>query len=410
MSKTLTLATITLIGELFYPLLKRVFFRNNIEPMASIKTENKLALSTFLSQGAIVIFNFTLVYYLRECGINSVGIGVASSIYPTLYFLGCIFMPKVLPSINGKTRILMADIGMALSGIILTLIKNEALIMVDLVFYGLFQSLLWTNMETWITGGKEGDELTSRLTLFNFSWSFSVGLATSFSGFVSEYSTRLSIWSGCTFFLISALLVALSGRSYDSKEKKEEVIEIDNSSPLRFPSWIGVLLVYTGYSLVLTVFPQYALDNLGYSESITGNILLFRGISVTIAFLVMQKNRAWQKGVGPILLSQSLFALLTFLILAFKSIPAYAVLFALYGGVFALSYNLSIFHGAEGAKERHKRMVIHEVLLTIGTIVGSLVGGFVYQYFSFKTLVLTITVISLSTVVTEYFVVFIKRK
>lgn len=378
--------------------------------MAHFKTENKLALSTFLSQGSIVIFNFTLVYYLRECGIDSVGIGLASSIYPTLYFLGCIFMPKLLPSLKGKARILAANIGMAFTGLVLTFIKNEALIMTDLVFYGLFQSLLWTNMETWITGGKEGDELTSRLTLFNFSWSFSVGLATSFSGFVSEYSTRLSIWSGCIFFLISALLVALSGRSYDSKKEKEEIVSEDHSSPLRFPSWAGVLLVYTGYSLVLTVFPQYAMDTLGYSESVTGNILLFRGISVTIAFLIMQKVRVWQKGVGPILGSQAFFAILTFLMLFLRSVAAFAILFALYGFVFALSYDLSIFHGAEGAKDRHKRMVIHEVLLTLGTIIGSLVGGFVYQYFSFKTLVLTISILSVVIVVIEALALSIKRE
>ena len=378
--------------------------------MAHFKTENKLALSTFLSQGSIVIFNFTLVYYLRECGIDSVGIGLASSIYPTLYFLGCIFMPKLLPSLKGKARILAANIGMAFTGLVLTFIKNEALIMTDLVFYGLFQSLLWTNMETWITGGKEGDELTSRLTLFNFSWSFSVGLATSFSGFVSEYSTRLSIWSGCVFFLISALLVALSGRSYDSKKEKEEIVSEDHSSPLRFPSWAGVLLVYTGYSLVLTVFPQYAMDTLGYSESVTGNILLFRGISVTIAFLIMQKVRVWQKGVGPILGSQAFFAILTFLMLFLRSVAAFAILFALYGFVFALSYDLSIFHGAEGAKDRHKRMVIHEVLLTLGTIIGSLVGGFVYQYFSFKTLVLTISILSVVIVVIEALALSIKRE
>ena len=378
--------------------------------MAHFKTENKLALSTFLSQGSIVIFNFTLVYYLRECGIDSVGIGLASSIYPTLYFLGCIFMPKLLPSLNGKARILAANIGMAFTGLVLTFIKNEALIMTDLVFYGLFQSLLWTNMETWITGGKEGGELTSRLTLFNFSWSFSVGLATSFSGFVSEYSTRLSIWSGCIFFLISALLVALSGRSYDSKKEKEEIVSEDHSSPLRFPSWAGVLLVYTGYSLVLTVFPQYAMDTLGYSESVTGNILLFRGISVTIAFLIMQKVRVWQKGVGPILGSQAFFAILTFLMLFLRSVAAFAILFALYGFVFALSYDLSIFHGAEGAKDRHKRMVIHEVLLTLGTIIGSLVGGFVYQYFSFKTLVLTISILSMVIVVIEALALSIKRE
>ena len=390
--------------------LKIVFQRNNIKPMAHFKTENKLALSTFLSQGSIVIFNFTLVYYLRECGIDSVGIGLASSIYPTLYFLGCIFMPKFLPSLKGKARILAANIGMAFTGLVLTFIKNEALIMTDLVFYGLFQSLLWTNMETWITGGKEGGELTSRLTLFNFSWSFSVGLATSFSGFVSEYSTRLSIWSGCVFFLISALLVALSGRSYDSKKEKEEIVSEDHSSPLRFPSWAGVLLVYTGYSLVLTVFPQYAMDTLGYSESVTGNILLFRGISVTIAFLIMQKARVWQKGVGPILGSQAFFAILTFLMLFLRSVAAFAILFALYGFVFALSYDLSIFHGAEGAKDRHKRMVIHEVLLTLGTIIGSLVGGFVYQYFSFKTLVLTISILSVVIVVIEALALSIKRE
>ena len=390
--------------------LKIVFQRNNIKPMAHFKTENKLALSTFLSQGSIVIFNFTLVYYLRECGIDSVGIGLASSIYPTLYFLGCIFMPKLLPSLKGKARILAANIGMAFTGLVLTFIKNEALIMTDLVFYGLFQSLLWTNMETWITGGKEGDELTSRLTLFNFSWSFSVGLATSFSGFVSEYSTRLSIWSGCVFFLISALLVALSGRSYDSKKEKEEIVSEDHSSPLRFPSWAGVLLVYTGYSLVLTVFPQYAMDTLGYSESVTGNILLFRGISVTIAFLIMQKARVWQKGVGPLLGSQAFFAILTFLMLFLRSVAAFAILFALYGFVFALSYDLSIFHGAEGAKDRHKRMVIHEVLLTLGTIIGSLVGGFVYQYFSFKTLVLTISILSVVIVVIEALTLSIKRE
>ena len=378
--------------------------------MAHFKTENKLALSTFLSQGSIVIFNFTLVYYLRECGIDSVGIGLASSIYPTLYFLGCIFMPKLLPSLKGKARILAANIGMAFTGLVLTFIKNEALIMTDLVFYGLFQSLLWKNMEPWITGGKEGDELTSRLTLFNFSWSFSVGLATSFSGFVSEYSTRLSIWSGCVFFLISALLVALSGRSYDSKKEKEEIVSEDHSSPLRFPSWAGVLLVYTGYSLVLTVFPQYAMDTLGYSESVTGNILLFRGISVTIAFLIMQKARVWQKGVGPILGSQAFFAILTFLMLFLRSVAAFAILFALYGFVFALSYDLSIFHGAEGAKDRHKRMVIHEVLLTLGTIIGSLVGGFVYQYFSFKTLVLTISILSMVIVVIEALALSIKRE
>ena len=67
----------------------------------------------------------------------------------------------------------------------------------------------------------------------------------------------------------------------------------------------------------------------------------------------------------------------------------------------ATPYDLSIFHGAEGAMNRHRRMVIHEVLLTIGTIAGSLVGGFVYQYFSFFSLVLVIAATAFVSLIAE---------
>ena len=46
-------------------------------------------------------------------------------------------------------------------------------------------------------------------------------------------------------------------------------------------------------------------------------------------------------------------------------------------------------------------MVIHEVLLTIGTIAGSLVGGFVYQYFSFFSLVLVIAATAFVSLIAE---------
>ena len=369
--------------------------------MAFLKTENKLALASFLSQGAIVIFNLTLVYYLRECNIDSVGIGVASSLYPTVYFLGCIIMPKFLPSVKGRARILIAQVGMAMTALLLTLLEEEGAIMANLVLYGLFQSLLWTNMETWITQGAEGESLTQRLTLFNFSWSFSVGIATSAAGFLSERNTRLSLAAAAFAFVLAFFLTLSSHGFTEGKEKKEETKMQDNSSPLRFPSWVGVLLVYTGYSLVLTVFPQYALDALGVSEGVTGNILLFRGLSVTAAFLIMEKWRVWQKGLLPILLSQLLFSILTLLMAWTRSTISFAIIFALYGAVFALSYNLSIFHGAEGAPDRHRRMVIHEVLLTVGTIVGSLIGGYVYQYFSFTTLVYIIFAVSALTFLSE---------
>ncbi|MDD3366475.1 MAG: hypothetical protein PHS67_04350, partial [Sphaerochaetaceae bacterium] len=61
----------------------------------------------------------------------------------------------------------------------------------------------------------------------------------------------------------------------------------------------------------------------------------------------------------------------------------YILFFFVFGMLFAMMYSFSIFHGASGSIHRSKRMLIHEMLLTIGTIVGSIVGGTVYQYLDF---------------------------
>ena len=50
-----------------------------------------------------------------------------------------------------------------------------------------------------------------------------------------------------------------------------------------------------------------------------------------------------------------------------------------------MAYSFSIFHGASGSINRSHRMLIHEVLLTIGTVLGSVVGGTIYQYVDFDT-------------------------
>lgn len=355
----------------------------------------KLAFVSFLSQFAIVKFNFTLVYYLRELGFSSGDIGIATSIYPIVYLLGCLFLPSVAKSVNRKMRIILSLLGMALSVVLFSLVKERWAIYLVLFLYGFWQSLLWTNMETWITTpGGENRNLTKTLTLFNLSWSSSVGMSNLIGGILVSVSYTLSFAVEAAVFLIASALV-ISAYYKGDEEKTEEKTEDGDEplSPYRFLSWLGIFIIYTGYSMVIVVFPQYGLDFLGFSSSVSGRLLFLRGVSVCIAFLILRKYTFWQKGKGAIVFMLASFTALTYMFNMVRSEALLSIIFVVYGFIFALGYDLSIFHSAEGGGKRHTRMVIHEVLITAGTTFGSFTGSLVYEYLSFSSLVTSVTAI-----------------
>lgn len=362
-----------------------------------------LALASFVAQFAIVIYNFTLVFYLREKEFDSIGIGIASSIYPFMYFCFCLLLPHCWKSLGKKERILFSQLGMGLTGLFLIFTNNPLLIYLTLAFYGFSMSMLWTNMETWISEGAYGKELSGRLSLFNLSWSLGSGTATTVAGYIVEKSSpNTSILFGSILFFLTFLLVAFTDKGRGTIEIHSEENSVQDSvSPWRFISWTGVFLVYAGYSLFITVMPQYAMDFLSFTESQTGNLLLARGLAVCLSFLILSKFTAWQKSKAAIYLSQAAFAVLIVVLMFLHTMGQFTFIFILLGMTFALSYDLSIYHSAQGEEGRHLRMTIHEALLTAGTMGGSLLGGFVYQYYSFAVLVIAIAVVTVTALLFE---------
>ncbi len=353
----------------------------------------RLSLVSFLSQAAIVMFNFTLVYYLRTLGFSSTAVGTATSIYPVVYLLGCLFLPRVLPSVNRKARVTSALLGMSLSAVLFSFARTKALIYSILFLYGFFQSLLWTNIETWITTSSEGGSLTKTLTLFNLSWSSSVGISNLVGGILVGLSYPLSFAVTASLF-VTAAVIALSSPYGGDEEKREENIKADEKeSPCRFLSWLGIFVIYTGYSMVIVVFPQYGLDYLGFSSSLSGRLLFYRGVSVAVSFILLKKYTLWQKGKGAVVFMLASFSILSLMFNVVKTPLLFALVFVLYGFVFALGYDLSIYHSALGGGRRHMRMVVHEVLITAGTTAGSFLGSLVYEYMSFSALVISVTVL-----------------
>ncbi|HKL59634.1 MAG TPA: MFS transporter [Sphaerochaeta sp.] len=367
-----------------------------------------LNVASFVAQLTIAMVNLAMVYHLRSFfHLGADKIGIAASISTGAYLLFCILLAPYTTRFKPRNLVETSLLGMAVSVGFFASTANLAIAYISLAFYGAFMSLLWPQIEGWFSRGKEGVQLSHVSNAFNFSWSSGVGVSSFVAGLLVERSTTLPFYVSIVLFLLVFLMIATSSalvpgiRAMKSeKEENRDTERVDTSSPLRFYCWIGVIILYTGMSVILTIFPLYAQDVLLISESFTGLLLLFRGVATCISFLLLGKFSFWHFKKRYMFLVQTLFALSCLVLTGFSSMLAYGLFFLLFGILFATAYAQSMFHGASGSINRSQRMIIHEVLLTVGTIIGAVLGGYLYETFSFS---LVLSTIGIGTLVVVFF-------
>lgn len=363
-----------------------------------------LNVASFLGQLSIAMVNLAIVYYLRSrFNLSAQMIGIATSVYTFTYFLFCIIGGGVCSRMRPRHCIELSMVGMGVSIASLIFCGKLWQVFLSLALYGSFMSLLWPQVEGWFSRGKEGAQLNRVTSSFNFSWSFGAGLSPYIAGVLVERSVTLPLAAGIGVFTVVFLLIFLASaivpgiRAVGSEHAHvgENQAE-DHSTPLRYLCWAGIVMVYTGLSVVQTIFPLFAQDVMRIPESTAGFLLLIRGISTCCMFMFLGKTCWWQFRLSVILCVQLLFGLVCLLGMAIpvsasmSTLVAYGAFFLVFGILFAIAYTLSMFHGASGCVNRSRRMMIHEVLLTIGTIVGAIFGGTIYEHFSFQQVLLAI--------------------
>ncbi len=376
------------------------------------KKKIALCIASFFSQFSICMVNFAMIYFMREkYSLSSSVIGIASSIYTVTYFISCLAFSPVYPRLKRRTKAFIALFGMAVTNIIILSFSSVGLMYLMLALYGVTMSFLWPNIEDWITEGEEGRQLAKATGGFNFSWSFGAGLSTMVGGFLVEMSPSVPIAVGALIFLlVLAFLLKLDGTRVEVKNGKKEEGSTGRATLLRYFSWCGNFLNYSCYSLLINIFPLYAMDVLGFSESISGTLLLFRGMTTCFSFIFFSRFPFWQFSKVSVLLSQFALSILFFIFSFLSSSLSIALFFIAFGIVFALLYQMSIFHGASGASNREKRMIIHEVLLNIGMVTGSSLGGIIYEHFSFTAILYILSAVALLFFIAETTAVFILSK
>lgn len=350
--------------------------------------------SAFLVAIGITTVELGIIFYLKEIyGAAPSHIGYFTALWSFWYIIGCIFIRPLFNKVIPRYLIIGSSLFMSLFVLSILFTKTFAFAFLYYGLYGIAMSFFWPPIMGWLSQDIEGSRLGKRMSYFNLSWSAGLVIGPFLAGILSAISPEIPLYVGGFLFLLTGILVAvgsfllpkiLSDRGLDASQDGGTFCN-DTSTVLRFPGWIGIFTTFIIIGVVINIFPVFARDELLLGKETIGLLMQSRAFIATFVFVFLGHTTFWHFRISYMTLGQVCLALIVFFMNFTSSPLMLAALIAMIGALRAHSYNSSLFHGVSGSINRTRRMAVHESLLAAGIIVGSSLGGLIYQKYSMTT-------------------------
>jgi predicted MFS family arabinose efflux permease len=348
--------------------------------------------AAFMASLAVNVLSLGMLFLIKgRYGAGPETVGWFSALTSLTYFAGCLVLKPLSDRIGARAATSTMALGSAFLFGLHLLVPGLPSAFAVYGIYGFITALFWPPIEAWAAAGLEGPALSRATSSFNLAWSSGGFIAPYIGGLLSEKNILLPIYVSMALFAFIALLILSTSRLApgpsrgELAEDAEEGAE-DRSTSLRFPAWIGAPLVYVLVGVFCNIFPVFAKDELHLSASAIGFALLVRAGCAMLGFWLLGRLDFWQFKRSWIVLPTFLCLLIVVALIFTRSLGGFICCLACIGLLQSMIYTNSIFYGASGAADRGRRMTIHEALLTVGQVVGSVSGGLLYGRLSFSSI------------------------
>ena len=306
------------------------------------------------------------------------------------YAIACILIRPLTDRFKPRHVILLATFLMCITTLLVPFCKSMISVVICAAFIGAASSMFWPPLMGWLSAGSEGKHLSRALSYFAFSFSIGGIIAQPVTGWLSALQPALPLYSAALLFLLTTALIAGAvlalpkvRNDIETTAKPADSPVQDTSTPLRFPAWIALFTTFTTAGIILCAFPVMARElPLQFSKKLIGNLLIWQPLCETATFLLMGWLILWHFKGRFIILNQLAFAAVMAGFAIAHSPLAIGFLLAVVGVLLGQAYAGSVFHGCSGSVSHPRRMAIHEMLLSVGFIVGAIAGGWIYEHFS----------------------------
>jgi DHA1 family multidrug resistance protein-like MFS transporter/DHA1 family quinolone resistance protein-like MFS transporter len=351
--------------------------------------------ASFLVSLASGMENYALIFYVRELfGADKTAVGWISGCFDLAYLAGIlVFLRWKAP--HPRKVLAASGLAMALCIAVFLLVPNWTVTFVFHALFGVAMALFWPRIMGWLSWGAEGVVLTRTMGLFNTSWSLGAILSPWLGGLLVELDPRWPFMVAIVLLAAMALLFPVASRRFPAmrhpapKQPTSTESAGDKApaaglglSPLRYAARVGIAATYFFSGTLLFIFPVWAKESLGFSESLTGSLLLVRMVAATLGFSLWGRWGFWHHKFWPLAVGGLALASLVLLFPLGTALWQFYLLFAAAGLLFSFLYSNTLFHGVSGSLNRERSTTFHEALINIGLFLGTVLGGWVSQTWS----------------------------
>jgi len=379
------------------------FFRPNNSLRSWQKAPSIYMAAFFMSfYGGIYIVSIPFV--IAFLGGTDKDLGLCASMGFVSYLVGCIATGSLLDRFNSRR---LAQLGSsvvtistaALLMIVLLSIRGYnlsspvMLVIITAMLSGLLTSIYWPPIMGWLSTGQEGRDLNRRLGIYNMSWSAGLAVSPFLGGLLVESSIVMALFAAIVFAALAFVAVTLAhppeiqGAQRNSNDNSQVFLGPASFLLVRF-RWMSRIALVTVFACVGLMKTQLALlftMELGFSKSQFGTVTAIMWLITCLVFFTASRTHIWHYRIVPLILAQ-LSVLLSMLMIIECSPPtAFFVVAVLMGLGQAFIYISHQFYAASQSTKRSGSMALHEILLSVGQIMGFVAGGYLADFFGRRT-------------------------
>ena len=320
---------------------------------------------------------------LASRGFDEATVGSIVLVYGFGYVVSSLLMAKIVTPARAKAEMLISLVSIAV--ICLVLANVQALLLMQ-VLYGLFPlvvSMYFNAFQIYMLGISNEDARPLAITIGRFTFSWSVGYAV--GPFVSSLLKNYSTWAQI-YYLAAGVAVLMGLLLYRFKPLRVErpervpqpVPEQSRRRSLVRASWVGVLLGWTGYNVVMIYWPVQAVQ-LGVSSTAKGMVEFAFAAAQAVSALALSyvpgwhHKPKWLAGLG----ASAVIALVLFGSGAYASLFVFAGL--LYGTYLGGMWSYMAYHSMLEEDKAVRRVALNETFVGICFLIASPLAGLLHR-------------------------------
>jgi len=330
-------------------------------------------------------------FEIHRLGGSPADIGAAGGIWTGAYVLGLLVFGRRVDRLDPRLLVRAALGLIATMVLLIGFAPNLLVLFLANAGYGMLSGLFWPPIMGWISTGHEGPSLNRRLGRFNLSWSTGMVIGPPIGGALYELDRVLPFYCGIAALVLGMVVITVI-RSPDTSPPSDGLpngnnnaddVDVERNAVFRPIARIAHLLSYVAVGVFRFQLPSLAL-HMGIGASRFGGVMMCLSIAMALAFYVLGRTHRWHYRLSGLLAAQ--VALIGSVVALLWVHTAWQMgLCLIVGGVcVGLIYSSDLYYGVSGGVKRARLMAVHELLLSIGFVIGSFGGGWVTGHIALR--------------------------